>query len=195
MKKKNIFVTFLFCMMVLCPKGIFAATSTPTFGHKTTWNIENMYYYLADDSSQYSTIIANAANNWVYTGCGYNKLWPNTRVYDITGTGVDFHTYTESGTVLARTSMFNRTNGTTGDAYQVSPSSTDWLYSDISINKTVFDTVSDYNKQGTIVHEFGHAWGLAHNNTNSNSVMCQLGSGRTVNTVQQVDNDAFNTLY
>jgi len=38
----------------------------------------------------------------------------------------------------------------------------------------------------------GHCFGLDDNNSNTHSIMCQEGSGRAVNTVQQCDNDAFN---
>ncbi len=75
------------------------------------------------------------------------------------------------------------------------PNVENWLFAEIHINKPIINSLSSYDQQGTIIHEFGHAWGLAHNQTNPNSIMCQLGSGRKVNTVQQVDNDAFNSKY
>ena len=41
----------------------------------------------------------------------------------------------------------------------------------------------------------GHAFGLMHNNSNQNSIMCQTGYGRIVQRVQSVDNDAINRKY
>lgn len=39
------------------------------------------------------------------------------------------------------------------------------------------------------------AFGLAHNNQNPNSIMCQTKYNRQVQRVQKVDNDALNKLY
>lgn len=41
----------------------------------------------------------------------------------------------------------------------------------------------------------GHAFGLAHNNSNPYSVMCQLGEGRKVQRVQRVDNEPIKRKY
>ena len=44
-----------------------------------------------------------------------------------------------------------------------------------------------------MAHEFGHAFGLAHNQI-ANSIMGQVDV-RKVQTVQQIDNDTFNSIY
>ena len=44
----------------LLPKGVMAATATPTFKKKLTWNIENVYYYLTDSATEYSNLINTA---------------------------------------------------------------------------------------------------------------------------------------
>lgn len=173
-----------------------ANTPTPTFSKKLYWNIENVYYYLTSSATSYSSLISAAANNWVYTGYGFNKLYPNTRAYNQINGTVDFYSYSNSSVnTIAYTSFFKRANGMTGAISEVSPNSENWLFAEIHINNSVMSTLSDYNKRGTISHEFGHAWGLAHNQSNPNSIMCQLGAGRAVNTVQQVDNNAFNSKY
>ena len=54
---------------------------------------------------------------------------------------------------------------------------------------------SNEQATGIIIHEFGHAFGLDHNNTNVNSIMCQTSYGRVVQKVQKVDNDAILSKY
>lgn len=173
-----------------------AVTPTPIYSYKLIWNIESIYYYLTPNAVKYSSYISAAANNWVYTGYGYNKLFPNTQAGYITDSAIDFYTYSDNYTLtIAKTRWFARTNVWTGTAYETYAFESDWLYSEIHINEPEFNTLSASYKQGTITHEFGHVWGLQHNQTNPYSIMCQVASGRIVNTVQQVDNDAFNSKY
>lgn len=194
--RKRIFFGLLLLTIFVFPKGVMAATATPTFKKKLTWNIESVYYYLTSTATDYSNLISEAADNWVHTGHGYNKLYPNARAYKQSNGTVDFSSYNDSGSLtIAFTLFFKRANGTTGTISEVHPDAENWLFSEIHINNPVMKSLSAYNQKGTIVHEFGHAWGLAHNQTNHNSVMCQLGSGRKVNTVQEVDNNAFNSKY
>lgn len=141
---------------------------------------------------------------WVYTGWGYNKLYPNTRTYNKTNSAVDFYASNDGRNgVLASTTLYKRVNGNPvivtwrylSDRVNSAVPTESWLFSEIHINNDVFQ---DYNftvRQGTIAHEFGHAWGLGHNNENVNSIMCSVGYGRVAQTVQQVDQDAFNRLY
>lgn len=59
--------------------------------HKMTWNVENIWYYVDSSvSSYYTYLISRAADNWVHTGVGYNKLYPLTKTTNITLSAVDF---------------------------------------------------------------------------------------------------------
>ena len=72
---------------------------------------------------------------------------------------------------------------------------TDYVYTEIFINDTTMHNLPVDNMRGTIAHEIGHTLGLAHNNSNPQSIMCQTGYGRSVQTVQQIDNTAVVNLY
>ncbi|MGE5456574.1 MAG: matrixin family metalloprotease [Ignavibacteriales bacterium] len=199
MKKIILLILISITIFIVGTLNVKAAnTPTPTFGHKIIWNIESIYYYVSPGAEQYANYISDAAYNWVYTGLGYNKLYPNARTSNIYYSAVDFYVYQTppvSG-ALAQTKFFARTNGTSGDSFRVYPDSSDWLYAEIEIYSDEFNEQGDYNRRGVISHEFGHAWGLAHNSTNPYSIMSQLGQNyRQVNTVQQVDQDAFNSIY
>ncbi|MCP1102001.1 hypothetical protein [Aequitasia blattaphilus] len=57
--------------------------------------------------------------------------------------------------------------------------------------------ICDTNKSipaSTMAHEFGHALGLSHRISTKNTIMCQLGNGRTVSSPQAMDVTLFNHL-
>ena len=190
MKLKNKIAIAIIVLTGFMGINVVSAATMPPTSYKTSWNIESIYYYIDQSAPGYSGTISAAANNWVYTGVGYNKLYPNTRTYDKNGT-------------LAYTSLFKRVNGNpvvvtwkkVSGRVDTSVPSESWLFSEIHINNDVFQDYGFDHREGTLTHELGHAWGLGHNNENQNSVMCQTGYGRKVNKVQKVDNDAFNALY
>ncbi len=92
--------------------------------------------------------------------------------------------------ILAETQLY--ANGSTVD-----PNMNNWSYAEIHINDYEFKKSSFSNEQaqGTIIHEMGHAFGLAHNNLNPYSIMCQTNSRRVSQRVQKVDNDALIRKY
>lgn len=178
----------------------------PAYGnYKLTWNIQSIRYYIDQSAPGYSGTIASAANNWVYTGLGYNKLYPNTRTYNKTNSAVDIYAeYAGEYNYTAITYTFMKSNGVTteiswvevpGRANTGVPSA-NYSFTEIHINNDVFDTYTDFNvRQGVIAHEFGHCWGLGHNPENVNSIMNNYDDTRAVYTIQQVDQDVFNILY
>lgn len=190
MKKVILGVTI--AIITLLSNVFNASAMTPTYGGKLTWNIGNIHYYLSGESANYADIIAASANNWVNTGVGWNPLWPNDRTYVQSEATFDFYTATSGGSgVVAETKFFG-----TG-SYCVYPSEltkASWDWNEIWIYTSTFNTLSSSYKQGTITHEMGHAFGLAHT-SDKYSIMCQIGAGRAVNTVQAADNEAFNSKY
>ena len=77
------------------------------------------------------------------------------------------------------------------------PNAGNWLYTEIYINDDKYKKSSFSNDQalGTLIQEMGHAFGLAHYNSNPNSIMCQASTGRNVQRVQKTDNDTINAIY
>jgi len=161
---------------------------TPTNGGNLTWPIYSIYYYLSPAAFAYTTCIADAAYNWVNTGYGYNNLWPNTRDYNMSNCAVDFLVYDDpyNPNTLAYTYFF------TSSGQLVSPISNNYYYCEIWINDASFSQENYTYQKKVIIHEFGHVWGLAHNTINDYSIMYPLMDDVKVNTVQQVDHNAFN---
>lgn len=172
------------------PREVATLSEGPLMGGNLTWNIENIYYYVNTSANGFTSNISAAANNWVYTGWGYNKLYPNTRTYDISLSAIDFFGYSRTDGNNGMTYFLRRNSA--GAVENVNPDTTNWLFCEVYLNHTYLDSRSATDKQATIGHEFGHVWGLDHNNKNPYSLMCQDSSGRKVYTVQRVDADAFN---
>lgn len=77
-----------------------------------------------------------------------------------------------------------------------------YSWTEIVLNSSVFDSLSNKSglsgnrhRQGTVAHEFGHAMGLAHSNSNPNVIMCQYGRGRKVYLPTADDLNGINALY
>ena len=73
-----------------------STTEPPLLGGNLIWNIESIYYYVDSSANSFVTPIANAAYNWVYTGYGWNNLYPNSRTYNITYSAIDIYGYSSA---------------------------------------------------------------------------------------------------
>lgn len=166
-------------------------TLPPLLKGNLIWNIESIYYYVDSSAQAYLTPIANAANNWCYTGYGWTNLYPNTRTTNILDSAIDIYGYSTNDNSNGYTTFWIRENGLTGDERQ-STYNVDWLFNKVYLNSYYMSSMSTKLQQAVVAHEMGHCFGLNENNTNQQSIMCQSGSGRAVTTVQQVDHDAFN---
>ncbi len=201
MKRKiSIFIMSILLMFIAIPTSMAASTETPVFGHVMTGGIGRVTIYVdgttAPTASYWEFLLVDAVDNWMYTGYGANAFY-GIYVSSNVGSKMDIYGKTSSywgadgPYVLASTGFYD------GDNVPVNPSYNDWYFAQIDLNDTVLrrDDISNTQATGTFIHEMGHAFGLAHNNSNVNSIMCQTGYGRAVQTVQKVDNDALNILY
>ena len=171
-------------------------TATQTYGNtKYTRGVGNVTVWINYNSGvgYWQSYINNARQNWMYPGWS-NPIYMNF-VSSNYGSQLDLHlkykSFWGSDSVLAETRFYSSTGA------RVQPQKSNWYYSEIYINHDAFSKPSFSNEQalGTVIHEMGHAFGLAHNNTNVNSIMCQTAYGRRVQRVQKTDNDAINRLY
>ncbi|MBO5477937.1 MAG: hypothetical protein J6A15_09330 [Clostridia bacterium] len=190
MKKfKFLWCCVFVCMIFISFKKTYA--SSLFIGGKLERGVSNMNYYVDSSANGYTSLINAAVNNWVDTGYGWNPIYMNP-VSSNYATDVDFYArYGDeiSEGILARTSCYNINEAS------VNPSTSNWFFAKIEINVPTISNYSSYVQQGTIAHELGHAFGLDHQNNNVNSIMCQVGNGRVVQTVDQTSHNAINTLY
>lgn len=199
----KIFVGFvtMVSMVLFSPTGSYAASISPVHGKKYTRGITRVSIYI--DSSSYPRAsyweprITEAVENWRYTNYGGNQF---DRVYvsSSVASQMDWHAayngywgVSDDEIVIASTTRYD------SEGVAVDPRYQDWYYAKIVLNDDYLrqDSVSNKEAVATMTHEMGHAFGLAENNGNKYSIMCQVKAGRAVYTVQKPDNDALNSLY
>lgn len=200
MKRKHKFYVIAVIMTIvysISTGSIFAAT--PRLGGRYSSGVGNITIFINYNSGAgyWESFIKNAANNWMYTGKGDNPIYISF-VSSNYGSSMDIYSkrdsyWTKQGQygVLAETFFYN------SSSKKMQPNAGNWLYTEIYINDDNYKKSSFSNDQalGTLIHEMGHAFGLAHYNSNPNSIMCQTNKGRKVQRVQKTDNDTINAIY
>lgn len=193
---KSLFTLFLFIFSLL-PKNVNAIT--PAFYGRYSQGVSNVAIWLNYGSGvgYWESYIVNARNNWLRPGWA-NDIGSMPFVNSNYGSKMDFHLQNNSfwwmyppNSVLAQTKFYN------SSGQQIDPNSGNWFFAEIHINHDAYSqpSVSNDAALGTTIHEMGHAFGLAHDNNNPYSIMCQTGYGRIVQRVQWVDNEALNRKY
>jgi hypothetical protein len=152
------------------------------------------HYWINSSASGYSGIISNAIYTWDHTastpGVSTSIWFTSTSAQSYSVMDIYASTGSSNG-VLGETKFFSQ-NGNHNSI--INPNNGDWRWTEIHLYNSVLNTVNSFNKQGSVCHEMGHVFGLAHN-YNTGSVMCQLSNGRSVNRPSADDCNGINHLY
>ena len=183
MKRKMLNIGIVSACCALAMSNV-AFALVPTVGGYLSRGVDNMCYYVDSSASAYTSYINTGINRWTNSGHSPSDFINMTAVSSNYATDVDYYAQEQedffAGYALAETLYFSSDSSPSGGASA-------YFYTEILINKGEFPSCTSYEKIGTMAHEFGHAMGLDENNRNTSSIMCQLSSGRTVNTVSAED--------
>lgn len=194
LKQKIFFIAVLFFFISICISSKVSAkmlkcrlvTGVGDYGKN------NQYYYITSSASGEKSRINKSMKMWVNSN-GTGKYTPISFLQTSTQKSsiIDFHKgnyYSYATGTIAYTAYYNNSKS-------VDPDVVNWYWCKIVINSPVFDTLSDFNKTGTVSHEIGHAFGLDHPDTLTKSVMPQLKQKRYVDGPQAIDFDEINKKY
>lgn len=192
---KFLSVLFISLYFFTLPSNFVMALPGPVLPYNLRWNITDIQYYLVGSAVNYATPIDAASKNWWRPfGPGSNNLHPNTRTYDQQQSAIDYYTYSD---------IYHNANAYTKfilnpNKLEVSPFLSDWSFGRVFMNIPYMNSAQGpgftllQSQQAIVAHEQGHVFGLNENNLTPYSIMTQSAYGRSVYTVQQTDNDAFN---
>lgn len=194
LKNKKIPAVLLVILLTISSSSTVNAASYYTFNDHTmiggVGGSGTKYYWVKSYTKK-----SNAAmKDWVYTTSrlNYSTSLSFKSTSDRANSVIDIMSTSSRGShsknVLAWTEFYK-------SGSSITPSENNWKYCYIKLYKPTFKSLSSSGKKGTIAHEMGHAFGLAHNNSNPNSIMCQTGSGRRVSSAQICDLKGINHLY
>lgn len=204
MKSKKIIFLNVFALTLVLFFYSTTAHAYNTFNDHTRYGqLSNIYFYIGDTANEYSTVINAGANAWNLSPVHHTAIQPivgfsngspsNSSVYFL---AQDFGQTANQNGIIAQTQFYveDSANSTIRDVTD-NLGSVDWNVNAIYVNTTIMSTLNVFNEQGSMCHELGHALGLAHNQANPYSIMCQLGYGRLVNGPGSDDVDGIKHLY
>lgn len=176
-----------------------------TFGDKVLnggvgdYGSSNRYYWCADNiSDTYQGYVASAVKKWVKTtddmGVTTSLSIKSTTTKSKSSFDVSKVSFTDPG-VLAETHFYLYSKEVKLNAKGALPKN--YGYVKITIDTKHCNNLLDSASQrtATIGHEFGHAFGLSHQNKKPQSIMCQAQGGRTATRASRADLKAINHLY
>ena len=188
-KMLNIGIVSTCCMLAM---SNVAFALVPTIGGYFSRGVSSMCYYVDSTASSYTSNINTGINRWTNSGYSPSNYINMTAVSSNYATHVDYYAQPAEDFALplcTAETLFFSSSGMNGSG------TVPYYYTEVRINTDEFPSLTSFQKIGTMAHEFGHALGLAENNSNTSSIMCQLGSGRTVNTVSQEDYATVVNIY
>lgn len=201
-KKKAISMILVLCILML---SVFAIDyNVSACGTYITWQNDAQliggvgsygdhvrYYWIHSSAAEYESLIAQARYNWVNTSSILTTSILIRQISVQSSSVFDIYKrqeFASSSGKLAISYFYDTSNQNIGTPTY------DYKWTEIVLNTSNFANLGNYNKLGTITHEFGHCMGLAHT-TDKNRIMCTVGDGRKVNTPSYIDLDTINHIY
>lgn len=191
MKKKILKVGMISACCTLAMSAV-AYAAIPVIGGYLSRGVDDMCYYVDSSANSYTSYINTGIRRWTDGGHSPSDFINMTAVSSNYATDVDYYAKGMMDMfavgALAETMYFTSSGAETSGRNS-------YYFTEISINIDTFGNRTSFQKIGTMAHELGHAFGLEENNSSTSRIMCQLGSGRTVNTVSAGEYEKVVEIY
>lgn len=180
------FYLFVIIMVIFLLDVTMVSAATPTFPNKAkfTRGVKNTCYYVDSTARTYLKYIKPAAISWA----SLKNNIKNTAVSSKAGTHIDFYQNTSTIEGLLGVTLFYDSKGNMVTGYGSEPS-VNYNFTRIYLNKNN----ASYIDTKTIIHEMGHAYGLAHSLSRYSIMYPDKTS--YVSTPSSDDNATINILY
>ncbi len=187
--------------MLCCVPQVHAASDvTPRMSnYQYYYGISNVRYYITDTvlndsrADEIVTYIDECAKHWEDTGYGWNPLYIS-RTEDLLLSSMDFYIVTNHLSDLV-TGTITYWNGDSYNPIMVDPTTSNWVYTEISLYMNMPKMRNGNFVRRTISHFMGHSFGLGDNDGNPNSVMCDFYAECNVCYPGLMDHKGLNAIY
>lgn len=165
------------CAMLIILLSITSSVSAfiPIGDYQLSGGANNILYYIDSEALEYKDSISYGIQYWNNKVSTVSVARTTTKSYSRCDCyWGDYFPYDPD--VIAATSFLLNNQ-------YIYPEDSNWYWCEIRFNSEVYnyDEMTYFNRKGTSCHEYGHVLGLNDDNNYPTHVMCQLGSGRTVN--------------
>ena len=191
MKKIIFSLSIITIIGIIFPTKAFAADS-PAYGGKLDRSVNRVSTYIGSGATNFQVLVLRAADNWTSPGWTSRVNFaysPNNK-----GTMLDIYCFPKS-----RFGDSTNIKGLT-TWYDASgklipwPSSGTYRYAMIEGNTNGLNQISIDRRTAVFAHEMGHAFGLDHNDSTTNSIMHGDTNLRALK-VQKADTNTVNKIY
>lgn len=144
-------------------------------------------YQTYPNNIKYYTSCSKSQNKKIQEGV---SSWNNNGITHVSKTYIK-----SEATMLFEETTFKSANVLARTKFYINFSWTSTINGNWTKTRIYVDNDQGIISSGTMAHEVGHAFGLAHRITNQNSVMCQTRYGRKVSSPQSIDIDVLKHIY
>ncbi|EHJ00730.1 peptidase M10A and M12B matrixin and adamalysin [Clostridium sp. DL-VIII] len=166
MKRRNFIISLLVCSSVVVSNAIPAFAYNTYNDHVLIGGVNGIKYHIADSASSIESTIDSAVSGWNNANCGVSLI-KNEHSQSVNKIVVYDDEDEDTANGIIAYTKFYLPNITRPDKWTRATPNVNWTQNHIIVNPGMYKNLAYDQQLGTIAHELGHAFGLAHVNDTS----------------------------